>query len=130
MRGARRPDDRARSLGERLALLHAEAMLLVDDGEPEPRERDALAQEGLGADGHGRRAGRERHQAPLPLGARDAAGQEQRLQAGGRQQPVEGAEVLLGERLGRNQQRRLRPASTVWQIASAATTVLPEPTSP
>ena len=33
---------------------------------------------------------------------------EQRLQAGGRQQPVEGAEVLLGERLGRNQQRRLR----------------------
>ena len=40
---------------ERLALLHAEAVLLVDDGEPEPRERRGLLHQRVRADDEQRR---------------------------------------------------------------------------
>ena len=38
--------------------------------------------------------------------------------------------MLFGQQLGRRHQRRLMPASTAASAANAATTVLPEPTSP
>ncbi len=56
---------------------------------------------------------------------------EHRREPGRREQHVEGAQVLLGERLGGHEERRLaRRPRRAWQMASAATTVLPAPTSP
>ena len=88
------------ALGERLALLDAEAVLLVHHDEAEPREPDALREEGLGAHDDGRGPGAHRHAPPVGLGLRDAPREEHRREAGRREQRVEGAQVLLGERLG------------------------------
>ena len=46
--------------GERETLMHAEAVLLVDDGEREVAELDALLKQRMGADGDVDLAGGER----------------------------------------------------------------------
>ena len=59
---------------ERLALLDAEAVLLVDDGEAEPRERGRLLHQRVRADDQQRapdpRAAPRRRGAPSPAGCR------------------------------------------------------------
>ena len=95
-----------RAADERVALLHAEAVLLVDDQQRELGEADILLQERVGADGDARLAGGD-------AGQRFAAflgGQGSRDELGGRQsadEPGRGLRVLRGERLRRRQEHAL-----------------------
>ena len=105
---------------ERGTLLHAEAMLLVDDHEPEVVEVDGVLQERMGADddaGLARGDGSE-FVAALPRGLRareigDPRAQVARAEQSGLRERAEersdGAQVLLGEHLGRGKQSSLRP---------------------
>ena len=90
------------------ALVHAEAVLLVDDGEGQVLERDIRLEQGVRADQDVDVAGRE----PLQqLGARAAllAPREQRhAQAGGIGERRDGLGVLARQHLGRRHQRGLR----------------------
>ena len=112
--------------------MHAEAVLLVDHREAEVAERDVLLEQRVGAEDDVDLAGCD---APASVGcarrALVAAGEQGDAQArrlGQRREPLK---VLAGEDLGRRHQRRLRgPLSTTLAMASSATTVLPEPTSP
>ena len=89
------------TLRERLALLDAEAVLLVDDGDGEVAQLDALldervrADDDVGADGGVALALRRR--------ARQQRARDAELEA----EVGDGEEVLLGERLGRRHQRAL-----------------------
>ncbi len=92
-------DVRAAALGERRALLDAEAVLLVDDGDGEVAEGDALLDQRVRADDDvGVRPARA-----------DGAGEERTGDAELRADRLDGEEVLLGERLGRRHQRSLAP---------------------
>ena len=113
---------RAGALGpQRVALLDAEAVLLVDDDEAQVGEGHALRQQGVGADddagvttrglgeraaprGGALRAGEQRD-ARRPVRRTELAGRRKRTEQRG-----ERAGVLLGEHLGRRQQRRLTAA--------------------
>ena len=93
---------------ERGALAHAEAVLLVDDGDRERIEADRVLDQGMGADDE--RAGavrevRERLRAPR---RRRRAGQQRERDRLGAEQPLDRREVLLGERLGRGHQGPLK----------------------
>ena len=104
------------------ALLHAEAVLLVDHDDAEAVEGDALLDQRVGADGEVDRAVGEPAEDALALGAGDAVGEQlhaQRpigeqavalrrdLEVG--QQRLDPGGVLLGEDLGRCHQRALVP---------------------
>ena len=84
----------ARPFGERLALLDAEAVLLVDDGDGELAQVDALLDERMRADDDLR--------VDVAL---DRAREERRAHAERRAQRLDREEVLLGERLGGRHQR-------------------------
>ena len=92
---------RARALGERLALLDAESVLLVDDGDGKVAELDSLLDERVRADDDVR--AEEGRPVALARSTREqaAADADLRAQVGDRRV------VLLGERLGRRHHRAL-----------------------
>ena len=63
-------------------------------------------------------------------GRRGGAGEQSDAPPAPADQPLDGGEVLLGERLGRRHQRRLVAMLDGAQHRMSATTVLPLPTSP
>ena len=91
-------------LGERRALLDAEPVLLVDDGDGEIGELDVALDQRVRADGDLRDAVRD---LVADLLRADRAGEQHAANAELRAERLEGQEVLLGERLGRRHQRAL-----------------------
>ena len=89
---------RRAALDQRRALLDAEAVLLVDDGDGEVAELEALLDQRVRADDDVRLA------ADLRL---DRAGDERAADAELHAEALDREEVLLGERLGRRHQRAL-----------------------
>ena len=93
--------------GQRQALPHAEAMLLVDDGEPQAVEGHLVLEERVRADGELRLAAGDGLQRGLLRARLEAAGEPAHLHAQ-RLQPVRELEVvLLGEDLGGRHERHL-----------------------
>ena len=95
---------RAAAVGQRLALLDAKAMLLVDDCDGEVGELDVTLDQRMCADGQVRGAVR-------PLGAdllrADRAGQQHARGRRVRAERLDRQKVLFGEGLGRRHQRSL-----------------------
>ena len=102
------------------ALLHAEAVLLVDHDQPEVEEGDRIAEEGVRPDDDARLPGHDVVQ-HAPLGRSGTAAGEQHDARGVRvgtqltalpqipQQPRDGLVMLLGQHLGGCQEDRLTP---------------------
>ena len=95
-------------LPQRRPLNHAEAVLLVDDHEPETLELHALLHERVGAQD-------QVHPARLQVGPHfpargplDRARQQRHAKARGRQEPLDVQIVLLGENLGRRHEGHLQ----------------------
>src|SRR5205823_6078348 len=86
----------ARSLlAERRALADAKAVLLVDDGEAEPLERDVLLDEGMRADGDvDRSIGESREDVPAAVPGH-ARGEERVGRSSVGEEHREGPRVLL-----------------------------------
>jgi hypothetical protein len=94
---------------QRLALLDAEAVLLVDDDDRQPVERHGGLDQRVRADQQLELPGGElTEQVGAPARAR-RAGQQRGLQQLPGHQGLERREVLLGQRLGGCHERRLRP---------------------
>ncbi len=92
---------------ERRALLHPEAMLLVDHGQPEPLEGHGILEQGMGTDHD---AGGTLRQALAPVGllrCRQPAQQELRFHGQRCEQSGQGGGMLLGEQFRGRHQRRL-----------------------
>ena len=89
--------------------MHAEAVLLVDDGKPEALEFDRLLHEGVGADDAADLPGGDRRAPRRALTPLQAGGQQRHADAERLQQPAKRREVLLGENLRRRHHRRLVP---------------------
>ena len=107
-------DERVREaalFGERRALSHAEAVLLVGDDEREPLEFHALAQQRVRADRKLHPAAFQSLERLAPRFLPHAAGDERRADAAGRKQRGERFEMLRGEDLGRGHQRGLHAVS-------------------
>jgi hypothetical protein len=120
----------ARPFSAAQALLHAEAVLLVDDGQREVAEDHAFLEQRMRADDRPaprRGDGLERAAARA---RRLRAGQQRHRDAERRNQASKLAPVLLGQQFGRRHQRGLPAAADRARRRSAATTVLPQPTSP
>ena len=112
---------RGRALGpQRVPLLHPEAVLLVDDHEGEVAELDDVLEQGVRADDDAGLTGDDRQHGLLAGGPAHAAGEQRHLgshlataqHAGLGERPEhrrDGAVVLLGQHLGRREQRRLAP---------------------
>ena len=111
--GSRRQDEHMRAGAlrtQRLALLDAETVLLVDDDEPEVGERRGGAQQRMGADDDPRLAGCRAQRRLTTFGRRQLSGEERRHELGRElrtQHPRDGAHVLGGEHLGRRDERGL-----------------------
>jgi len=88
------------------SLLHTEAMLFVDDHQPEPRKRHSFLHQGMRADHH-RRVGGNPLQRQLACLAGHLAGQPCHLDAERPQPMPEIVQMLLGEQLGRRHQGHL-----------------------
>ena len=122
---------RAVRLGERGALLDAEAVLLVDDVDEQAVELDARLEQRVRADDERGVARGDALQAHAALGRRDVAGDQLDLEAERLEQRCARSRRAAGRasrsapsaRPGRRPRRRAASACT-------ATTVLPEPTSP
>ena len=93
--------DRLALLRQRQPLMHAEAVLLVDDREREIAERDILLEQRMGADQQIDVAEREPVENFLALAAALAPGEDGDANAGGLRQRGDGVEMLAGENLGR-----------------------------
>ncbi len=91
------------------SLTHAEAMLLVDDGDGEGGEGDRRLDQGVGSDGHGELPRGELGQDVGAPGGRGRPGEEREGDVLGADQALDRGEVLLGERLGRRHQHGLAP---------------------
>ena len=115
-RGHEQHVDRAPLGRERLALRDAEPVLLVDHGQPQVGEADALLDERLGA--HEQQAAAAAHERGVsgalrererlaPFRRADAAGEQHHVVAERLQQGAQGRRVLAGEQVGGCQQRRL-----------------------
>ena len=112
-----RPGDRRRGreqemriealLAQGRPLPHAEPMLLVDHGETQPLERDALDDEGVCPDDHIELARREPREDVAAIGGPDAGREQSHRRAAACVEHRERAEVLLGEQLRRGHQRDL-----------------------
>ena len=112
------------------ALMHAESVLLVDDGQAQIPEPDVLLEQGVGADDHGRLVpGDTRHQLGT-LPALVPAGEPKGLQPQRTEPVAQVAQVLLRQQLRGRHEGDLAAGLHGLQAAKAATTVLPEPTSP
>ncbi len=82
-------------------------MLLVDHREPEAAERDLLLDQGVGPDDDRRHPGPQARMDLLLFAGREAAHQQLGRHTQRREQPREGARVLLGQHLGRRHERGL-----------------------
>ena len=94
-------------VAQRQALVHAEAVLLVDDDQPQPGELDLLLEQGVGADGHRRFARPDRLQGLGTLAAAAFPCMPYDIDSQGRQPLPETAVMLLCQQLGRRHQGRL-----------------------
>ena len=122
--GGGRHDEHVRGAALRaqgVALLDAEAVLLVDDDEPEVGELHALRQQRVGADDDARLPGRRLEQGPAAGRGAQRAGEQRDPGGDGRavelarageraEHLAQRAGVLLGEHLGGREQRRLAAA--------------------
>ena len=95
-------------LAERRALAHAEAMLLVDDRETEPLERDGLLHQRVRPDDHLDLARRESGEDLLRARTGDARGEKRVPRPAACEQRRERPVVLLRQKLGRRHERGLR----------------------
>ena len=100
---------RASPLGERGALLDAEAVLLVDDGDGQVGELDLALDQRVRADRDAHVAGRDELVGGAALACGEARGEERDTDAELRAQPLDREEMLLGERLRRRHQGALAP---------------------
>ena len=105
---------RASALRERLSLLDAEPVLLVDDGDREIGELDVALDQRMCADRDLRGTVRE---LGTDLLRADRAREQHAADAERCAERLERQEVLLGERLGRRHQRALAAASTARRSA-------------
>jgi hypothetical protein len=92
---------------ERQALTHAEAVLLVDDGQAEAGELHLVLDQGMGADRDRRLASADFCDRRILVLLFQAARQPGHFDAQRRQPGGELAVMLLGEDFGRRHQRRL-----------------------
>ena len=108
----------APALAQGVALGDAEAMLLVDDDQPEEGDLHRIRHQGVGPHDNGRLAGSQVGQDPAALSDRSGAGQqmdpggalgavEHPVAGQGAEQRLQGGVVLGGEHLGGGQQGRL-----------------------
>ena len=109
-RGHDQDVDRFALACERKALMHAEAMLLVDDREREVLERHVVLEQRMGADQEIDIAVFEPRQDVGALLAALAAGEDGDVQAGGFGERRDGLQMLAGEDFGRRHQRGLPSA--------------------
>src|SRR5581483_7532617 len=93
--------------GERKALVHAKAMLLVDDRESEIVKGDLLLKQRMGADKEIDVAEGQSIENILALIAAFAAGQDSYTKIGGLGERRNGVEMLTGEYYGRRHERCL-----------------------
>ncbi len=93
--------------GERQPLMHAEAVLLVDDGQRQIAEHDVILKQRMGADDEIDVADGEAGEDFRPLLAALAAGQDGDANAGGLGEFLYGGEVLPRQDFGWRHQRRL-----------------------
>ena len=96
--------------GQRQPLVHAEAMLLVDDREPEVAKLHVLLEQRMGADQDMDAAEPKPFEDLGALAPPLATGQDRDLDAGGGSERRDGAEVLAREDFGRRHHRRLPSA--------------------
>ena len=94
-------------LAQREALLHAEAMLLVDHGEPQPRELDTFLHQRVRTDGDLRFARRDRRECPLLFSRGQGSVQPGDAHPERLEPFAELARMLLREDLGRRHHRGL-----------------------
>ena len=92
---------------ERQPLMHAEAMLLVDDRQRQIVERDLVLEQRVGADQKIDVARRQRRQDFRALAAALAAGENGDADADGGGERRDGGKVLARQNLGRRHDRRL-----------------------
>ena len=97
-------------VAQREPLRDAETMLLVDDREPQPRQRDAFLEQRMGADRNGSRAAFQRFQGLAARLGRQRTGEPRDLDADARQPRLQLPVVLLGQYLGRRHERDLLAA--------------------
>jgi hypothetical protein len=96
----RRKAVRQALLAQRQALVHAEAVLLVDDHQPQPRETDLLLEQRVRADGQRCLAQRQCLQRGAALRRRHAPAQQHCAQTQRIQPRRERAVVLFGQQFG------------------------------
>ena len=136
MRGNRRRRqhqqiDRLALARQRQPLVHAEAVLLVDDGKREVAERNLVLEQRMGADQEIDLAGGQRRQDFGAFAAALAPGEKGDADADGSGERRDGGERCWRARISVGAMKAAwRPASITVAAASSATTVLPEPTSP
>ena len=106
-RGEHQKIDRFAFAGERKPLVHAEAVLLVDNGERQIVERHVVLKQRVGADDEIDIAGGKRRQNLRAFAAALAAGEDGKADAGGRCEPRDGGEMLTRQDFGRRHERRL-----------------------
>ena len=94
--------------GKRHALMHAEAMLLVDHGQREVGELDIFLHQRMRADHEMDRAVGQAAQRLLLLLLAVAAGEQRQAHAGRLGERRDGGVVLAGQKLGRRHEGRLR----------------------
>ena len=116
---------------EREPLVHAEAVLLVDDRQREIAERDVVLEQRMGADDEIDIAGGKPGENVVALAAALAAGEDGEPDAGGLAPSGAMVAKCCRARISVGAMNAAcRPASITCAAASSATTVLPEPTSP
>ncbi len=94
-------------VGQRAALQHAEAVLLVDHDQRQRLEGDVVLDQGVRSDDELHLPGGDLGQQPAPPGLAEPAGEQRDAEAGPEEPALERAHVLLGEDLGRRHQRHL-----------------------
>ena len=87
--------------------MHAEAMLLVDNDQPEPLEFDAGLEQRMRADGDRRLSRGDQYQGGRSFGGSVLAGQQNRRQPRRARQRLDRREMLAGEQLSGRHQRGL-----------------------
>ena len=93
--------------GQHAALPHAEAVLLVDDGQPQPGKLHPLAEDGVGAHDEVRFVAPDGGQRGALCSGFHAAGEQGHPHAKGGQHPVQTLGVLCGQNLSGGQQSSL-----------------------